>query len=139
NDRSARLLEIEPDVGRFLTPEERDAAEQLLVPVRTVPKTTVDVRPLLEESGAFGAIVLDGMLLHRLQIGDQLALVLRGPGDVLLLARSPRSMLLAESSVHPAVRTELALLGTEVMIAAYRWPRIVAGLQVRVGEQLERL
>ena len=33
----------------------------------------------------------------------------------------------------------MAILGSEVLIAAHRWPRIVAGLNARIGEQSERL
>jgi hypothetical protein len=38
-----------------------------------------------------------------------------------------------------ATRTQVALLAGEVLLAVRRWPRLVAGLQVRMGEQQERL
>ncbi len=78
------------------------------------------------------------MLLHELQVGDQLALRLVGPGDVLSLSGSPPSML-AGSRCTAALQTRLALLSTEILMAAHRWPRLVAGLHVRMAEQSERL
>jgi len=35
--------------------------------------------------------------------------------------------------------TQLALLGDEVLSAARRWPRLMAGLHARIVEQSERL
>jgi hypothetical protein len=40
---AVRLFEIEPGVARFLAPDERTEAQRLLVPMRTVPKSSLDV------------------------------------------------------------------------------------------------
>jgi hypothetical protein len=133
-----RLLTVEPDVGRFLTADERVEVEELSVPVLEVDRGSLNIKSLLGAANAFAAFILDGIVLHRLQVADQSALRLLGPGDMLSLSGSGPSMLAGGS--HRAVAPiRLAMLGNEVLVAARRWPRIVAGLHVRAFEQLERL
>ena len=79
------------------------------------------------------------MLFQRLRVGDQVALRLLGPGDILSGGQTLRSTLLTQAECRAAARTQLALLGNEVLVAARRWPRLMAGLHVRIGEQSERL
>jgi hypothetical protein len=133
-----RLLAVEPDVGRFLTADEWADAEKLSLPVREVGRGALDVDALLGEANAFGAFILQGMLLHHLQVADQPALRLLGPGDFLSQSGTGPS-LLAESRWSAAAPTRLAMLGNEILLAARRWPRIVAGLHVRAEDQDERL
>ncbi len=136
---TAALLDIEPDLSRFLSPQQLSEAGPVQVPVQSVPKGDVDVGALLREHGAFGAVVLDGMLLHLVRLGDQVAVRLLGPGDVVLPTGVSAPMLLDGSGWRATVATELAVLGNEVLVAAHRWPRIVAALHLRVSEQAERI
>jgi hypothetical protein len=86
-----RLLDVDPDLVRFIAEDDRQVAQQVVMPVRQLPKGPVDVPTLLTRAGAFAAIVLDGIILDRLQLGDQAALRLLGPGDVVSLSGpSPR-------------------------------------------------
>jgi CRP/FNR family transcriptional regulator, cyclic AMP receptor protein len=134
---TVRLLEVEPDIGRFLTEEERAAISTLVsVPVATVLKGDFT---LFDEGKPFAGLVLDGMLFQRFRVSDHVALRLLGPGDILSGSRTSRSTLLTQTECRAAARTELALLGNEVLVAARRWPRVMAGLHVRIGEQSERL
>ena len=133
-----RLLAVEPDVGRFLTADERLEAEKLAVPVGEVERGPLDVGSVLRTANAFAAFILDGILLHRLQVADQSALRLLGPDDIVSLSGSGPSML-AAYSYRAAAPTRLAMLGNEMLVASQRWPRIVAGIHVRALEQVERL
>jgi CRP-like cAMP-binding protein len=99
----------------------------------------VDISGTLAEDGGFGALVLEGMLMHRLRMGDQLTVRLLGPGDIVSLAGSGQSMLLEESSYTATASTRLAVFGDKLLAAVHRWPRLAAGLFVRVGEQSDRL
>ena len=56
------LLEADADIGRYLTAEERAAAETLTVPCVTLEAGHVDIRGLLERNACFGAFVVSGML-----------------------------------------------------------------------------
>jgi hypothetical protein len=48
-------------------------------------------------------------------------------------------MLLSESVCSATTITRIAVFGNEILSAAHRWPRIVAGLHVRIAEQTDRL
>jgi CRP/FNR family cyclic AMP-dependent transcriptional regulator len=135
---TVRLLTVEPDLGRFLTPDERDATGGLLVPVRRIETGELDVGALLRNARAFGAIILEGMLLHRVQVGEQTALRLLGPGDLLSRSGVAPSMLV-DSRFTVAAPARVALLGDEILVAARRWPLLYAGLHIRMSEQGERL
>jgi CRP/FNR family transcriptional regulator, cyclic AMP receptor protein len=135
---TVRLLGAEPDIARYLTADERAAAEELSLPVREVGRGMLDVPSLLGEAHAFAGLVLQGMLVQRLLVADQTALRLLGPGDILSLSATGPS-LLTESGFSAAAPTRLAMLGDQILLAARRWPRLVAGLHVRATEQAERL
>ncbi len=135
---AVQLLAVEPDIGRYLTNEERAVAERVTVPVRDVMPGQLEVEALLGRSGAFGAFIVSGMLLHQLQIADQSALRLLGPGDIVSRSGAPPS-LLTGSHCSAAAPTRLAMLGREMLLATRRWPGMVAGLHTRMAEQGERL
>jgi CRP/FNR family transcriptional regulator, cyclic AMP receptor protein len=135
---TVQLLTVEPDLGRFLTPEERDAAAGLPVPAWDLSQGMLDVETLLVDARAFGAIVLEGMLLHYLQVGEQAALRLIGPGDVLSRSGILPSMVV-DSRNSVAAPTRVAMLDNDVLLAARRWPLLIAGLHLRMAEQSERL
>jgi CRP/FNR family transcriptional regulator, cyclic AMP receptor protein len=134
----ARLLEVDRDLGDFLSAEEFDEARQLTVPVLTFGQEDGDVNQL-RQPDAFSGLVLEGMVLHYLRVGDQLGLLLLGPGDIVPMKESPGSMLVAESSLQALPATRLAILGREVLLAARRWPSLLASLQLRAAQQAERL
>jgi len=134
-----RLFDAEPDLIRFLGPEESDQAREMQLPVHSVAKGNADIGSLFEETAAFGALVVDGMLLQSLRLGNHAGLRLLGPGDVLSLTQTPRSMLVVEATCRATVPTRLALLEREMLVAVRRWPQIAAGLHAHAGEQSERL
>jgi CRP/FNR family cyclic AMP-dependent transcriptional regulator len=135
---TVHLLEVEPDLGRDLDSEQWSAARQLRLPVQTVSSDGADVDATLVEARAFGALVLEGMLARRIRVDGHAALRLLGPGDIYLLGAEPASALLAQSSCSAVPGTRLALLNSDLLVATYRWPRLVAGLLRRVAEQGER-
>jgi CRP/FNR family transcriptional regulator, cyclic AMP receptor protein len=134
-----RLLDVEPDVGRFLTPEERAEASRLTVPVLTLAKGSVNFDAQLRSAGAFGAVIVEGVLLHRLVFGEHPALRLLGPGDILARHGEAGPGPLSESVYRSAGQLRLALLDDRILAAAQRFPRLFAGLHVRMGEQHQRL
>jgi hypothetical protein len=70
-----RLLDADPDLGAFLGAEEAAAARQLIVPVIKIGRgenAPLDAR--LKRVGAFGALMLEGMVLHELQVGGQVGM-----------------------------------------------------------------
>jgi CRP-like cAMP-binding protein len=134
-----RLLDAEPDLGRYLTPEDRSVLEGLPVPTVLVPRGELELGRLLKEHHAYGAVVLDGMLVRRLRVGEQTGLRLLGPGDLLGAPGAPASSLLVSSSWQAAAPTRLAVLEREVLLAVRRTPRLAAGMHARVAEQVDRV
>ena len=134
-----RMLEADPDLGRFLTPEEQREAAALTLPMQQVDTGELDVDALLERHGGFGAFVVDGMLACHLRVGEQAGMRILGPGDVLSFGPAPSSMLLVERGCRVVAPARLAILGRDVLVGAHRWPRLLAGFHVRAAEQIERV
>jgi CRP/FNR family cyclic AMP-dependent transcriptional regulator len=134
-----RLSEAEPDLMRFLGPEDSGHARDLRLPVQTIGKGDANIGGLFEAHGAFGAILIDGMLLQSMKLGTHAGLRLLGPGDVLSLTQAPRSVLVDESTCRAVTPLRVAMLEREILLAVRRWPQLAAGLHAHAGEQSERL
>jgi CRP/FNR family cyclic AMP-dependent transcriptional regulator len=135
---SISLLELEPDLAGVLSDEQRGEAERFLLPVAALDKGS-DIGGVFEESGAFGAIVLEGMLIQALQIGENPTLGLIGPGSFVPPTNTSRSMPVVGARLFVPVPTRLVLLGEQVRIAARQWPWIVSRLHARMLEHSEGL
>jgi CRP-like cAMP-binding protein len=134
-----RLAEIEPNLLGFVARDDRDSFERLTVPVFDVSKRSLAITELLEQRGAFAAIVVQGMLQDYLQIGAQPGLRLLGPGDLVTARPARQATPLGTAMCRAAQATQLALLGNDVLLAVRRSPRLLVGLQAAVAEQMERM
>jgi CRP/FNR family transcriptional regulator, cyclic AMP receptor protein len=133
-----RLLAAAPDLADFLTPEEREEAERIALPVVRL-EGPLDIAELLESANAFAALVIDGMLLRQLRIGEQPTLRIFGPGELVATGATPTSMLVVQSESRAVDPTHVAMIGIEFLAGAHRWPRLIAGLQSRMADGQERL
>ena len=133
------LLELEPELRAHLAPDERELVARVAIPVQRFSARSLDIDAVLEEAGAFGAVIVDGVLLHRMSIGDQPALRLLGPGDMLSCSGGFRTALLGQSSYRTPGQLRLAMFDNRVLLIARRFPRLFAGLQIRLAEQHQRL
>ncbi len=136
---SIRLLEADPDLGRFLSAEDRGLAWNVRVPLVELAPGEVDIKALLRASHAFAALVVDGLLLQSLRLQEQAGLRLLGPGSNLSLTDSPESMLVLDDHLRATVTCQLALLGRDFLVITRRWPWFAAGLNSRAAEQSEQL
>lgn len=132
------LLEVEPDLVRWLSVEQRAAAQRFWLPVATVNKDD-DVSALLEGPGRFGLLMLDGLVLQALQVGLRATLRLLGPGAVVPIAAAASSVGVGSASLLVPGRARLVLLGDEFLLAAHRWPWLMTCLHARMVEQSQRL
>lgn len=137
--RRIRLLEVEPDLGRFLTSDERADVRPLSVPVLQVLKGAGEITASRIDRQAFGAVVLDGMLLQRSWFVDHETMRPIGPGDLLSFEEPRTPNFLAADGRTATADTRLAILGTDFLAAARRWPGLIAGMYVRSTEQAERV
>jgi len=134
------LLELDPDFAATLSAEQREAAGAVIVPVHTVAgRTDADVGVLLVQAGAFGAAVLDGWLMQRLRVRDQVGLRLLGVGDIVMPSSDLGPMSLAESELTASHGTRLALFDAAMLTATRRWPELMLRLLERIRESWEML
>ena len=136
---TVRLLDIEPDLGRYLTAGDHQSLDGLPVPALEVSVGEVDLPALLATHQAFGGVLLDGLLVRRLVVGETATLRLLGPGDVLGAAPGFSSILVSGRSWRAAAATRIGALDREVLLASHRAPRLVAGLHARAAEQTDRV
>jgi CRP-like cAMP-binding protein len=130
------LLDAEPDLGRFLSEDEARQAARVTVTVRPV-RGVFDSVALLQEVSAFGALIIEGMVLHRLQLAEQPTVRLFGPGD-LVSAAEPGTHMPCAADSRAVGDTRVAILDDRVLAAAQRWPRMFAALHQKAIEQTER-
>jgi len=122
-----------------LTGDERAELAGISLPVITIDSRRLDLEPLLAEHRAFGATVFDGLVMSSLRVGEQTGIHLLAPGDLLVRGSALWPEWLAEPDFRTAGPVQLALLGSDLLAAVYRWPRLLQSLYGSICDQLERL
>src|SRR5436309_10937602 len=90
------LLDVAPDLADAVLASERELISRVTVVTWTV-SGELDLEQLLVRAGAFATVIADGILIHRVALGDQPALRLLGPGDVVNRQGQRRTGLLTHS------------------------------------------
>ncbi len=129
------LLDVEPELGEGLNPQERAAAARVLA----VPSHVVEPGPWdpHEELGdiypVVGFLLVDGMLTRDLVFAGRTTTELLGAGDILRPWDDDVAFesLPFAASWHVHIPTRVAILDTRVAIAAGRWPSIATALHAR--------
>ncbi len=136
-----RLLELDPELGQGIDRERWRPA----VSAATAPVFRHDCGPWRffpqPDQGSVGILVLDGLIVVRLELEGRGHLEVLGPGDVI----SPWVAMGPELS-HPSVVTaqvlselRIALLDREFVMRTARWPEITGGLFQRMIVRSRRL
>jgi len=133
------LLDPRLELTSHLTDDERRELAGVSLPVVTVDPGSLELTALLASHNAFGATVLDGIVVNALLVGEQTGIQLLGPGDLLVPGSELWPEWLAALELRTATPVRLGLFGNELLAAAYRWPRIVRGLYMCIANQLQRL
>jgi CRP-like cAMP-binding protein len=133
------LLDAEPDLAAWLSAEEQELARGLVVPIVGLSRDSWELDEVLDGAGAFAGLVLDGMVMHRMAVAGRQILRLLGPGDLVVHTWTPRSAILGSSSKRAAGPVRLALLDGRLVQAARRFPGLIVGLHLRLGDQHQRL
>ena len=124
---------------RQLTADERAELVGVTLPVIVAGPGQLELDELLDTHKAFGATVLDGLVMGSQRVGRQTGIHLLGPGDLLPGVSEIWPEWLGDLEFRAAAPVRLALIGNDLLVAVHRWPRIVQGLYASVGEQLHRL
>jgi CRP-like cAMP-binding protein len=133
------LLDARPEFARYLTSQELAEIARITLPVVTVDHTRLELNALLTQHKAFGATVLDGVVMNSLRAGEQTGIQLLGPGDLVLSGAELLPAWLGEFESRTAGSVRLGLFANDLLAAVFRWPRIVQSLYACIGEQLQRL
>ena len=137
-----RLFEREPELVRRLSPAQAAAARRDVI-VRTVALERGEWRPpIVRLSGVdLGALVLDGLVVRRIGVGDRWGVELLGAGDVVRPWHPGESTtpLQASARVRVCEPATFAVLDQEFVNAVTRWPGILHELLDRMSARVTTL
>lgn len=138
---AVRVLEVDPDLGAGIDPDDWEAAVGMAVarefafergPWRFSPPP---------ERGAFGALIIEGLILVQIDAGARSHIEMLGEGDVISPWVGTGPELSAPSAVTAWVvsRARVALMDRAFALRTARWPEIHAGLVQRCIARARRL
>ncbi len=134
-----RLLDTKLEFTRHVAPEDRAEVAAMTLPAVDVARGPVKIDELLRAHNGFAATILDGMLVHALQIGDQSGIHLLGPGDVLLRGSEIPPPWLEDVAFRAPAPARLAVLSTDFLAVARRAPALIPALYECLADQMHRL
>jgi CRP-like cAMP-binding protein len=134
-----RLLDLDPELGDRLAPEDQQRAlHQLVAETLRVPTGRWDAAAAIEPGGMpLGLLILDGLLLRDLDLGRRASTEVLGFGDVLRPwdadAAASELPLVARWTVLEPLR--LAVLDERFLHLAVRFPPVVDALFARTARR----
>ena len=140
---SARILELDPELGlRIPAAEIEHAREELVARVLTLPAGHWDVPHHEGSRGRLGYLVLEGLLARDMTLVGRTATELLGDGDVVQpwVARNREDGLVPyRVAWHVLSPVRLAILDDEVGRSLARWPSVMSSLLERAVRRTHRM
>lgn len=136
------LLELDPDLGRMLSPERLAAAGSLTVSVQELAEGPLDVARLQGASPShLGLLLIDGVITREILLGSTLSTELLGPGDIVRPWGTDDAVELLETAVRWTVlsRAGVALLDRHTAVELCAFPELYAALMDRLSQRSARL
>ena len=137
------VLEQDPDLGAALAPEElRLATDRVRAPVQALDDAALnDAAARWDGSTCVGLLVLDGLLLRTLTIGDRSATELVGAGDLLRPWENEDELRMVPCEVewHVLEPARAALLDERFATAVAPWPQVWRALLERATRRTRSL
>ena len=131
-----RLFDFEPDLLAHVPAPDRDAAtERLIVETRTFAAGLLNLETAQEGEGAVDLLILEGMLVHRLECFGRHSVEILGPGDILRPNTPPWLRAAARSSWRAAGSVRVASLGRRFRRDLVRWPGVSDELLDRLASR----
>jgi CRP-like cAMP-binding protein len=134
-----RLLDVDPELGERLAPDELDRARhQLVAETRRVPTGRWDAAGVLEPGGTpLGLLLIDGLLLRDLDLGRRASTEVLGFGDILRpwdtdSANSDLPFVARWTVLEPL---RLAVLDERFLYTAVHYPVIIDALFARASRR----
>jgi len=137
------LLPLDPELGRLLSPDRAEAADEDLVARLHALRTGEWHADRLAQTdpGHVGLLVLDGILVREVVVDDTVSAELIGPGDLVrpwALAEETR-LLRSEVRWMVLAPCRMAVLDARFAAALVRYPEVNAVLIDRLSERAQRL
>jgi CRP-like cAMP-binding protein len=138
--RTLRLLELDPDLAADIAPDRRPAAvSRTVAAVHAFDPGPWRFRP--RENGGLGALVLEGLILVRLEFAGVAHEELLGEGDVISPWHAVGRLATAPCVVSARVisNLKLAMLDRGFTERTVRWPEIHSALMQRLLDRSRML
>jgi CRP/FNR family transcriptional regulator, cyclic AMP receptor protein len=137
-----RLLDADPSLGAGLSEEELAGARRYaVVDVVSLSRGTYNPRRMFDGTGLLGLLVLDGLLIRQVAVGDRQCGELVGPGAVLRpwddfgqVAPLPY-----EVSWRVVREVRLAQLDRRFLATIVHWPALIETFTARAAERAHTL
>jgi CRP/FNR family transcriptional regulator, cyclic AMP receptor protein len=139
---AAPLLDLDPELGRALTPALREQARQwLVVPVWPLRRGARLEAPPGRRDDPFGLLVLDGVLTRSVSLGRIAYPELLGAGDLLRpwQAQAHESPIAVEVEWQVIEPSHVAVLDARFTKLVGRWPELVDALIGRAQRRADEL
>jgi CRP-like cAMP-binding protein len=132
------LLSLDPDLGRYLTPERRAAVEPLLW--AAVADATGGEWNLARRPSGIGVLLVRGLLAREVRVRDTTSAELLGPGDLLRAPADDEPDVLAAPVRCTVVQpTRVALLDAGVARVFGEFPELMMAVLDRISAHAHRL
>lgn len=130
------VLDHDPDLAEDLQPEElARAREHAVARVARYPKGAWSVSPRdFDRAGSLGLMLIEGLLVRQVTVGERTCAELLGPGDVTQpwLLAGPDSSVDVEVNWEVPQAVRLAVLDRGFAARVARWPEIAAAVARRI-------
>ena len=139
--QAVRVLEEDPELYASISEPERHAAlGGVIAPMVELPRGPWRFLPP-PDPAALGALILDGLLIVRVESGDRAHVELLGEGDVISpwVGTGADVNVPSEVSARIVAPVRLGLLDRRFALRVARWPEIQAALMRRLITRARRL
>jgi CRP-like cAMP-binding protein len=129
------LLDVDPDLAEGIPAADRPLARRALA--RPVHELGADANSLIQGEGAFGLLIVEGVVVRELEVAGRTCTEILGPGDV--IGAAPADALLPiPVTWKPLTPASAIVLDARFTTAAQRWPSLGVNLHRRLLEQVHR-
>jgi len=139
---SARILELDPELGLRLPADEiAHAREELVAGVIALPPGRWDVPGDEGARGRLGFLVLEGLLARDMTLAGRTATELLGEGDVVQpwLTHRVDGLVPYRVAWNVLMPVRVAVLGDDVARSLARWPQVLSALLERAVRRTHRM
>lgn len=143
-EQLVRILDADPDLGDGLPDEQHALARRSVLGSVVKVETGRPVGDVVETLGSetlLGLLVLDGLIIRRVQLLDHAAVELLGPGDLILPWQTGGELGSVPAHVEwrAAVSTRVAVLDDDAQRAMGRFPALLRNIVARAAARADTL